>query len=77
MNWVRVATAPNQSIGESWAELLREEGIPARVQPAGASVYIGIDFRPVPVMVSEDRLTDAHTLLAEFLDPSAFDEKEA
>lgn len=69
MKWVCVATAPNEPIGESWAELLRERGVPAYVTgEAVMKAYLGAII-PVRVMVPADRETEGRRLLEDLLGP--------
>ena len=69
MQWVCIATAPNEPIGESWAELLRNEGVPAFVRSDTVRAYVGSGFVPVRVMVHEDREQDGRVVLEELLGP--------
>ncbi len=63
---VYLATAPNQIIAESWAELLRREGIPCLVRDdRPPSSYLGVVFFPCRLFVGEDRLEEARQLLEE------------
>ncbi len=65
---VYLVTAPNQIIAESWAELLRREGIPCLVRgDRPPSSYLGVAFFPCRLFVREDRLEDARLLLSERL----------
>lgn len=68
MKWVTVTTAPNEPIGESWAGLLRERGIPAYVKSETVmSLYMGSASTPVAVMVPEDQREDGAKILDGFL----------
>jgi hypothetical protein len=53
MDWIVVATAPDQMIAEMWSELLRSQGIPARLHPGDTSGFLGISPHSVRVLVPE------------------------
>lgn len=65
MKWVDVATAPDQLTAEMWCELLRNEGIPAMVQPSDAVSFLGVSMRGSRVMVPEERRAEAAAVLTE------------
>ena len=70
MKWVSVTTAPNEPIGESWAGLLRERGVPAYVRAESVlQVYLGSGMTPVRIMVPEDREGEGKRLLEDLLGP--------
>ena len=71
MRWVLVKTAPNEPMGESWAELLRQNGVPAYVrrETLGVLVYVGSGMTAVRVMVPEDKCEQGKALLDELLKP--------
>ncbi|MBI2171493.1 MAG: DUF2007 domain-containing protein [Chloroflexi bacterium] len=63
---VYLVTAPNQTIAESWAELLRREGIPCLLrEDRPPASYLGVAFFPCRLLVREDRLEEAQRVLAE------------
>ena len=67
MAWTRVATAPNEPIGESWAGILRDRGVPAFARgEAWRGVYFGM-AQAVRIMVPEERLEEARALLNDIL----------
>ena len=58
------ATAPNQIVAEMWVELLRNEGVPARVRATHVtSYYLGVSMAPCAVLVPAERLEEARGLL--------------
>jgi len=70
MNWVELRTAPNEPIAESWAELLRINGVPARVPHNPImQVYLGSGMSPVPVQVPEDCEEEGMSILEDLLEP--------
>ena len=70
MKLVCVATAPSGPIGESWAELLRNQGVPAFVRPDTPRSHFGSGLLPARVMVAQEREHDALVILGEFLQPT-------
>lgn len=68
MRWVRVATAPNEPLAESWAELLRRAGVPAMARRESyLRAYLGPGAAPVEVAAPEDRAEEARRILRETL----------
>ncbi len=77
MKWVCVSTAPNEPIGESWAGLLRDKGIPAYVKSESwTRVYFGSGMLPVRVMVPEDKEEDGRRILDDVLGPNEWPPEE-
>ena len=70
MKLVCVATAPSEPIGESWAELLRNQGVPAFVRSDTMRAHFGSSFLPARVMVAQERESDALSILEDFLQPA-------
>ena len=68
MPWAVAATAPNQLIAELWQGLLSGASIPTQIVPATGSMFGGVMSLPCQLMVPDDRLAEAHALLAEMLD---------
>ncbi len=62
---VYLATAPDRILAESWAELLRQNGIQVMVRQDQPNVYLGVGFFPSRLFVLEDRLAEARQLLEE------------
>ncbi len=65
INWVPVATAPDQVVAEMWQEMLREESIPSMLAPEDAVSFLGISASPVRVLVPEEMKARAEELLAD------------
>ena len=63
MEWVNIATAPDQLTAEMWCELLRNEGIEAVVGPSDAVSFLGGSGRSCRVMVPKDRRDEAAAVL--------------
>lgn len=66
MKWVYVATAPNQLTAEMWVDLLRQEGVPAKVRPGDAVTFLGVTPVPCRVLAHEDYEPKARALLAAY-----------
>lgn len=75
MRWVRLTTAPNEPIGQSWVELLRKHGIPAYLRVETFSSLITGGSRPVWLMVPADRQEEGRALFEQLIGP--WDEKPA
>jgi len=70
MSWVPLVTAPNEPIGESWAALLRDMGVPAYVRVESfMRGGLGSGILPVRIMVPEEREGEGRRLLDEMLGP--------
>ena len=65
MKWKSLATAPDQLTAEMWCELLRNEGVPAMVQPSDAVSFLGVSPSVCRVIVPEDRREEAAAILRE------------
>ena len=63
VQWVSLAIAPDQLTAEMWCELLRNEGIPAMVQPSDAVSFLGVSPKACRVAVPEDRREEAASAL--------------
>ena len=63
MQWVALAIAPDQLMAEMWCELLRNEDIPAMVQPSDAVSFLGVSVTACRVVVPEDRREEAAAVL--------------
>ena len=63
MKWVAISTAPNEPIGESWAEILRVHGVTAYVRQDTIPAYLGSAFTPVRIMVPEPQAEEGKRLL--------------
>ncbi len=67
--WAPVATAPDQSIAEMWAEILRAAGIDGAVSPEDAVSFLGVSPRPCRVLVPETQLGAARGILSDLIEP--------
>ena len=66
MKLVHAATAPDQLTAEMWCELLKNEGVPAMVEPKDViTYYLGVSFIPCRILVPEDRLEEAKEILGQ------------
>ena len=63
MQWVALAIAPDQLTAEMWCELLRNEDIPAMVQPSDAVSFLGVSVTACRVVVPDDRREEAAAVL--------------
>ena len=64
--WVAVATAPDQIIAETWAQLVRNEGCPCTTI-SDAIPFLGISATPVRLMAPQERADEARGILERFL----------
>ena len=71
VRWVHLTTAPDQLSAEMWQGLLRNEEIPAMIRAGDAVSFLGVSSAPCRLMVPEDRLEEARTLLEERFRPEA------
>ena len=53
-HWVQLTEAPDQIIAELWQDLLRQEGIPARVAGGDVASYLGPSPFPCRLLVPEE-----------------------
>ena len=65
--WVVVRVAPDQLSAEMWVAFLREEGVPALIKPSDAISFMGTSALSCRVLVPDERLTEAESVLAERL----------
>ncbi len=49
--WVALDAAPDQLTAELWLALLKEQGIPAMLNPGDVSSFMGVSPGPVRVMI--------------------------
>ncbi len=66
--WSVVRVAPDQLTAEMWVALLREAGVPALIKPSDAVSFLGTSGLSCRVLVPEERLIDAESVLAEQFD---------
>jgi len=62
--WIVVTTAPDQLTAEMWQDILRQQGIPAMVNPADAVSFLGVSTFPCRIMVAPGYLKQAREILA-------------
>lgn len=68
-SWSLLAVAPSQPLAETWADLLRQEGIPAMLQPQDAISFLGVTAFPCRLLVPGERLGEARNILSHYLEP--------
>ncbi len=64
VEWVYLTTAPDQVTAEMWAELLRNAGVEARLNPGDAVSFLGVSPRPCRLLVAVRDLTRAREVLS-------------
>lgn len=67
-NWVVVRVAPDQLSAEMWVDLLRDEGVRALIKPSDAVSFLGTSGLSCRVLVPEEQIDQARSVLAESLD---------
>ena len=65
MNWVLLATAPDQMTAELWIAILKDQGIPAMIRPSDAVSFLGVSPFSCRVQVPEEHLERAKELIAQ------------
>lgn len=75
MKWALLTTAPNAPIAESWAALLRGQGIPAYVRANTVAILYGGGTLPAQVYVEAERREEAERVFNDLVGPS-FTEEE-
>ena len=66
MKWGLLATAPDQLTAEMWAEILHNEGVPARIKPEDVVSFLGVSAMPCRLLVPEGRIAEARAVLAQY-----------
>jgi len=66
MKFSHAATAPDQLTAEMWLDLLREEGVPAFIEPRDSVSFLGLSTMPCRILVPEDMVEKAKEILADF-----------
>ncbi len=64
--WVPLTEAPDQFIAEMWQDMLRQEGIPARVAGGDVASFLGPSPFPCRILVPEHALEQAAEALADW-----------
>ncbi len=67
--WVPLVTAPNSILAENWAEILRNNGIPAIARRDAEPSFVGVGVIPVRVMVPKEREAEAKELFERIVGP--------
>lgn len=62
-DWAVVRVAPDQLTAEMWVELLRADGVPARISPSDAVSFLGTSPLGCRVLVPRERLLEAEAVL--------------
>ena len=65
MEWVYLATAPDQLVAEMWRDLLAEEGVTSLVRPGDTSSFLGVSAYPCRLLVVEHQLKRAEAVIRE------------
>jgi hypothetical protein len=65
VNWVHLATAPDQLTAELWLAILRDAGIAAMIRPSDAASYLGVSSFGCRLQVREEDLSRARDLLGD------------
>ena len=71
MNWVHLATAPDQMTAEIWLSILREEGVAAMIRPSDAVSFLGVAAFGCRVQVREEDVVRAREVLGDEAAPEA------
>ena len=66
MSWADLTTAPDQLTAEMWRDLLREEGIPAMIDPRDVISFLGVSPRACRLKVPEGMVREAQAVLARY-----------
>ncbi len=76
IQWVPVATAPDQLMAEMWQEVLYEDLIPTMLAPQDVVSFLGVTSAPVRLMVPMEMKARAEEVLAGLGVPEGTDETE-
>ena len=60
---VPLATAPNQIVAELWISALRDDGVFALMDARDAVSFLGVNNRPVRLLVQDSMLAQAKAVL--------------
>ncbi len=64
--WVEFATAPDQTLAESWSELVRREGCPCTTK-SDSVPFLGVSMSPVRLVTIAGREDEARSILDRYL----------
>jgi len=76
VNWEVLTTAPDQLIAESWCGLIRAAGIECRLQPGDAVGFMGVSVFPVRLIVREEDIELAQSVLDSYVSEDDIEESE-
>jgi hypothetical protein len=62
--WLLLTTAPDQLTAEIWKDILRQQGIPAMVNPEDTASFMGVSSFPCRLMVAHGYREQAQEILA-------------
>ena len=65
MNWVHLATAPDQLVAEMWRDLLNDRDIPVIIRSGDVSTFLGVTAYPCRLLVDENFRDRAIQILRE------------
>ena len=65
MNWVHLATAPDQLVAEMWRDLLNDRDIPVIIRSGDVSTFLGVTAYPCRLLVDENSRDRAIQILRE------------
>ncbi|MBI4498017.1 MAG: DUF2007 domain-containing protein [Chloroflexi bacterium] len=65
MEWCTLVEAPDQLTAEFWLDILRQEGIPARLAPQDVVSYLGVAPFPCRLLVPQEVVERAAEVLAD------------
>ena len=65
MNWVHLATAPDQLVAEMWCDLLNDRDIPVIIRSGDVSTFLGVTAYPCRLLVDENFRDRAIQILRE------------
>ena len=67
MNWVVLATAPNEWTAHIWQGILNEDGIPVVIRGGDVNPFLGSSPFPVRLLVREHQKEEALQILQDQL----------
>jgi hypothetical protein len=65
LNWVYLATAPDQLVAEMWRDLLNDRDIPVIIRSGDVSTFLGVTAYPCRLLVDENSRDRAIQILRE------------
>lgn len=61
--WELLTTAPDQLTAEIWTDILKQNGIPAMINPQDAISFMGVSSLPCRIMVADGYRQQAQEIL--------------